>query len=436
MMSYFTLKLERPGQDDPFFVTDFALDSFAYPIRMLALTLTQRGMFFSGERFDARLLPRTDDQPSFDKPSILQGQAAEETAPDHPFLDVMFENDQSDVEDIRYLTLHLRSIDRGFAYSFDMRLDDRMMGIVLTQAVQALMDSDQIKPGEPFTFKVEAHTGDAMQINPLLKRAQVTTSLDVPSTMQQSLSPQPDGTDQTPPVEQRGTPEQPIEVTVSDTDRAADSDSEINLSNDLDIVIESVEELIKPEEKRMASYSNAEERGKVAAADLPIFIRRSAMAVAARSARLSREENIEVGGFLVGNVFKDPDNGRMFIEIAEAVATDKAEGTFVQLDFNYDAWRQVIDRIDSDFPDKFPVGWYHTHLISQAVVVPVPDQERLYRAMYITFFSHLDVSLHRSFFPDNWHVALVMDVKLDQEVFFIWREGMIVRAQGFYLYGD
>ncbi|MBK8031254.1 MAG: hypothetical protein IPK17_17540 [Chloroflexi bacterium] len=352
------------------------------------------------------------------------------------YLSIQFETEQQTaVEDITYITLMLHSADRGFGYSFDLPLDDAWMNSALLEVSQALMDSGVLKAGERFDFSLAARTGDAMLINPLLDRAQVK-SADVPTIMLKAQNAPPASGDSADMLQTTSnslveSDAPPIEITPLPDSPPAGADSE-----DIKIEVIDVEDLIKPIEKSMDAYPNLQMCGLIAQDDMPIFFRRGAMAEAHKSAVLSKEVTEEVGGFMLGNVCRDTKNGRMFVEIAEVVPTDKAKGTYVRLDFNYQAWRQVLDKIDAEFPDKFPVGWYHTHLISQAVLLPVVDMPRQYEADYRTFFSQADVFLHRNFFPEMWDVDLVLDVKLRADVFFGCKNGHIAQTQGYYLYGD
>jgi hypothetical protein len=185
----------------------------------------------------------------------------------------------------------------------------------------------------------------------------------------------------------------------------------------------------------MAAYADVEIQGQVSEKCLPIFVRRGAMEQARKAAHVGAKAEEEVGGFLLGNVWRDPDTQRLFVDITEVVEADQARGTYVSIHFDYNAWRQVLDRIDRDFPDKFLLGWYHTHLISQAVVLPTGKTENEYIAEYVPFFSAPDLFIQRNFFPDPWHVALLMDLRCKRDVFFAWQDGDIQAATGYYLYG-
>lgn len=205
---------------------------------------------------------------------------------------------------------------------------------------------------------------------------------------------------------------------------------------ELEVAIECVEELVEPDPKSMAAYSDVQPVGQISERDVPIFARRGAMKQVREAAEVSIKVDAEVGGFLIGNAFQDPDTERLFVEISEVVEADKATGTYASLNFGYNVWREVLDRIDSDFLGKFVMGWYHTHLISQAVVLPVKGTEDEFAARYSPFLSQQDEFLHRNFFPDPWHVALVIDLRCQRDTFFAWYEGEIIATQGFYLYGE
>ena len=81
------------------------------------------------------------------------------------------------------------------------------------------------------------------------------------------------------------------------------------------------------------------------------------------------------------------------------------------------------------------VGWYHTHLISKLNMTStnVPGAEiQLTRQ---TFLSSDDVFVHNNFFPQSWHVALVVDLSIGQDVFFYRRGQELVDSGGFFLFG-
>ncbi len=412
-MRYFKLRLTTLGGDF-LFETDFLADQFENFVRHLASGLVQQGAFRPNEYYNARVIPRVDDNPSFERVSLLK--ASEVPNDGYGFLDILFEQVELPIDPVTYLTLQLRSAETNSAYRWDLRLDT-YLGEILTRAVQTLLDDDTdntLKNGDHFQFYVSAHDKGRPRLDPVAVLKAPTATVLAP-LQEQDIG----------------------EITVLPDDAGPMASGPAPVEDEeIEVKVEFVEDLIKPKSKSMTAYADKESVGQISEQDIPIFMKRSAMKQARKSASTSAESLEEVGGFLLGNVFCDSGTGRLFVEISEVVEADEARGTAVTLDFNYSAWRQVIDRIDKDFPDKTLVGWYHTHLISQAVVLPVEEAENEYIAGYVPFFSPPDMFVHSNFFPNPWHVALVMDLRCDLDVFFAWQAGNIRGPRSFYVYGE
>ncbi len=402
-MRYFRLCLtDLEGEE--LFATDFLVDQFESFMRQLAVGLVQRGVFHPRELYAARIIPRGDGNPAYDRPTILKSKDIIDDGVG--FLDVFFEKTAPPISPVTYVTAQIHSKTSDTAYRFDMPLDS-LLGNLLTGAAQVLLDADTLKNGEHFRCAISAHAQGRPRLDPVAIVHAPSVAAYQPFTEQDVGE---------------------IKVPAEDTPQAG--------SDDIVIKIESSEELVKPKSKSMRAYTDKEAIGKVVEQDIPIFVKRSAMEHATKSAKISADVREEIGGFLVGEVFHDPDHNRLFVEISEVIESSEAKGTAVSLDFNYSAWRQVLDRIDQNFKDKSLVGWYHTHLISQAVVLPVEGTQAEYIAAYTPFFSPPDLFIHRNFFPNLWHVALVMDLRCKREVFFAWQMGDIKPTHGFYLYGE
>ena len=411
---HFKLHLTNPD-GSPLFETDFLVDHFETLITQLAALLVQRNLLRAGEQYDARIIPRTDDHPNFTKPEIIRGDHVQDNG--QGFLDLLFETSAAPQEPVTYLTTQIRSAQSGDALRFDWQLD-AMIGGLITDVGQYLLDSGKLASGGRFRCTVTAHEASLPNIHPaaqpkkLPKNAQTTkpktAAVEAPISADQIII---DGVETLP---------QPAP------------------QEDIEIVVDSVEELIKPEPRSIKEYANVELVGQKVEGQIPIFARRGAMARALQAASVSAGSEAEVGGFLIGSVHRDPETNELFVEVSEVVEADQARGTYLSVDFDYNSWRQVLDRIDRDFPGKFLVGWYHTHLISQAVVVPVeqPGQPKEYQALYVPFFSHMDLFIHRHFFPDAWHVALLLDLRCNSQVFYAWQSGQIQPTHSYYLYGE
>ncbi len=99
----------------------------------------------------------------------------------------------------------------------------------------------------------------------------------------------------------------------------------------------------------------------------------------------------EVGGWLIGKHRRDGASGREYVVIEKAVAARKTRFGSAFLTFTQDSQLELHNALERDFPGKELVGWFHTH----------PHMS--------VFFSGWDEWLHNNFFPEPWHVALVIE---------------------------
>jgi hypothetical protein len=417
-MRYFKLRLTKPD-GEVLFETDVVAKYFDLFVRLLVSHLVQGKVFKAGEQYDTRLIPRIDNGPDFEKPKVVSGKDIKDDG--KGYIDISFEGINPPLERVKYLTLQLRSAMTGAAFRFDYRLPD-FMADLLRNSTMVLLNEGTLQEEELFKIEVSAHDRGRARVDPEVVER---TTTDGPC----AHSPKKKGT-------KSGLPDAAIVPDKSAIDVSKLPEPQEG-EEDLNIVIESVEELIKPQPGLLADFfKNAEPQGDAAGSPLPIFIRRGALAKTHKAGDVSLESDEEVGGFLVGNIYRDQQTEQLFVEISQIIEAEKAQGTYVSLNFNYHAWRQVLDRIDKEFPHQVTVGWYHTHLISSAEVIPVKGRENEYIARYQPFFSQPDYFIHRNFFPDPWHVALVLDLRCKKDVFFAWGNNTIVQAKGFYLYGE
>ena len=77
------------------------------------------------------------------------------------------------------------------------------------------------------------------------------------------------------------------------------------------------------------------------------------------------------------------------------------------------------------------MGWYHTHLVSKLHMKADAEGSGEMQASRQTFLSPDDVFIHDNFFPQPWHVALVLDLITGQDVFFCRRDKKLVDCGGF-----
>ncbi len=131
---------------------------------------------------------------------------------------------------------------------------------------------------------------------------------------------------------------------------------------------------------------------------------------------LPGQQRVEVGGLLVGGECED--EAGLYLLITGAIAAHAAASTAVSVTFGHDTWDQLLAEKAGRYPDEAVVGWYHSH----------PGLG--------VFLSEQDLFIHRSFFADATHVALVVDPADFRWGIFYWQGQELVAARGCYLYGE
>jgi proteasome lid subunit RPN8/RPN11/F0F1-type ATP synthase membrane subunit b/b' len=121
------------------------------------------------------------------------------------------------------------------------------------------------------------------------------------------------------------------------------------------------------------------------------------------SARKEGGQIVEVGGILIGDIYKDKDGP--FLEVSAAIVGEHTKNQGAQMTFTTETWAHVNHVKDERYPDARVVGWYHTH------------------PRFGIFLSEMDRFIHKSHFPQPWTTALVVDPVQDAEGFFVWSGG-------------
>ena len=109
----------------------------------------------------------------------------------------------------------------------------------------------------------------------------------------------------------------------------------------------------------------------------------------------------EVGGWLVGKWCSDKSTSKEFIIVEKILPAPHVRHGSAFLTFTQDSQVAMHAEMESRYPDKQVVGWYHTH-----------------PRMGI-FLSQYDTWLHKHFFPQPWQVALVIEPHSTTAGFFI-----------------
>jgi proteasome lid subunit RPN8/RPN11 len=130
-------------------------------------------------------------------------------------------------------------------------------------------------------------------------------------------------------------------------------------------------------------------------------------------ARVAGRGIVEVGGILIGNVFKDADGP--YLEISAAIVGEHTNNQGTQMTFTPETWDHVTKVKETRFPNDKIVGWYHTH----------PD--------FGVFLSDMDKFTHRQFFSPPWTTAFVVDPVRKTEGFFVWSGGETVETSEYWV---
>jgi proteasome lid subunit RPN8/RPN11 len=101
--------------------------------------------------------------------------------------------------------------------------------------------------------------------------------------------------------------------------------------------------------------------------------------------------SVEVGGVLLGSVWRDPASGQTLIDVVAASPAMGAHGSPTYFRFTPAAWDAISRERETLHPDLLTVGWYHSH----------PSLG--------VFYSGTDRAAQRAFFARPWNVGIVVD---------------------------
>jgi proteasome lid subunit RPN8/RPN11 len=174
---------------------------------------------------------------------------------------------------------------------------------------------------------------------------------------------------------------------------------------------------------RQIDVSVLRERRFPGASSLRLSIERGAYDTAWRQAidsvkdaRKAGQQPLEVGGVLLGNLWRDDDGP--FLEIVAAIPAQHTRNQGTQMTFTPETWAELNRIKDESYPDTKMVGWYHTH----------PN--------FGIFLSEMDHMIHRRGFSQPWATALVLDPVREKEGFFLWVDGEPRLAPEYWVGGE
>ena len=139
---------------------------------------------------------------------------------------------------------------------------------------------------------------------------------------------------------------------------------------------------------------------------IPVFIHQRVNRYTTQHARGSPKR--EVGGLLLGHIYRAPDTSLIYPVITHAISARYATESRGHLTFTHQTWLDFIRQREERFTREEVLGWYHTH--------PGLD----------IFLSEWDLTIHRNFFREPWQVAMVLDPRQDQAGLFVWRDHAIL----------
>jgi proteasome lid subunit RPN8/RPN11 len=107
-------------------------------------------------------------------------------------------------------------------------------------------------------------------------------------------------------------------------------------------------------------------------------------------------EEIEEGGFLVGEVYRDKDRaGGYLAHVTAVIPAERTGASMINFTFTGESFLRISEQLASRGGGEVLLGWYHTHLF------PATSKSGL---------SSVDVELHRSTFRRPWQVAALVNI--------------------------
>jgi proteasome lid subunit RPN8/RPN11 len=144
-----------------------------------------------------------------------------------------------------------------------------------------------------------------------------------------------------------------------------------------------------------------------------VFLKPSALTVITKHGKSSVDK--EVMGILLGHVFDCPVSKKRYDKVEVAIPSKLAKGTSTRVEFDHDAWAEVLAQKEILYPSMRIIGWYHTHPNLGA------------------FYSSADEFCHKFAFPNAWQIGFTYDPVNNSGAFFGWdNDAAIALLEGFY----
>ncbi|RMF49611.1 MAG: hypothetical protein D6749_12755 [Chloroflexota bacterium] len=347
-------------------------------IRSLVSELVQKGIIQSGEHYRARLMPR------YGSTMRQQGQmmALSTILPDQgTWISLHYEPNTRSDQPITYFTLELHVIERNLIIQYDFLPHEIGSDFIAYGVEQALLSLGVLYNGQLYRARFYAKDDNAPQFD----KEYLPTLEQKAASLIEFLSDEPE----VPSFSFRDPNAYPSVLMVG--------------------------------------------QGQPQPDDIRIFVRRSTYDALLQAAKAS--DQVEVGGILVGNVYRPTDSGRLIVEVSDFIVSEGLVASQTELRYTFESWQSHQVQLRERFPGKRVVGWYHTHVVTMPLSGQSTTSESEEAQGTTMFFSQHDVFLHSKFFADEWYVAMVLD-PWGKSIFFQWKNGQIVPCYVYHLYAD
>jgi hypothetical protein len=174
--------------------------------------------------------------------------------------------------------------------------------------------------------------------------------------------------------------------------------------------------------------------GVIDADDMPVFVHRQVLEEAAALTRA--HEGIEVGGILIGKLWRGADAREIFLEVTAQIAAEYTLGTNVKLTFTAQTWAAADAALRLRNRGEVPVGYHHAHPVRtwcRGKECTPEKQKNCHLAK--DFFSADDEAVMRAAFPRAYSIAIVTNDTAFTDLtlsMFGNREGLL-QPRGFYV---
>ncbi|MCS6872097.1 MAG: hypothetical protein RML95_09105 [Anaerolineae bacterium] len=351
-------------------------------IRRLVSGLVEKAVIRNGEHYTARLTPR------YNNTMRAQGIAAVLSAPlpaQESWIALHYEPNTRPDQPVIYFTLELYVHERNLLIEYDFAPHEISADFIAYGVEQALLGLGVLQNGQLYRLRFYAKDDDEAQFD----KEHLPTLERKAASLIEFLSDEPE----TPAFPFRDPSAYPSVVLVG-------------------------QGLLQPD-------------------DIRIFVRRNTYDALLQAAKAS--DRVEVGGILVGNVYRPTDGGRLIVDVSDFIVSAGLISSLTELRYTFESWQSHQAQLRQQFPGKRIVGWYHTHVVavptSNSENVATQDEESPSSSGTTMFFSQHDIFMHSQFFADEWYVALVLD-PWGKSLFFQWKNGRIVPCFAYHLYAD